>query len=259
LPVAPYVGGKRNLSKRVIERIAARPHELYAEAFVGMGGVFLRRPVRAKIEVINDLSGDVANFFRVLQRHYNALMDELRWKLTSREHFERLLATDALTLTDLERAARFLYVQRVAFGGKVNGRNFGVSRTNPGRFDMTKLTPILEDVHERLSGVVIERLPYGEFIARYDRPGALFYLDPPYFGCEDDYGAGLFERADFERLARLLAGLKGDFLLSLNDAPEVWEIFDRFVIESIETTYSISGEKRPAREVLITPRIDVTA
>src|SRR3546814_7572697 len=90
----------------------------------------------------------------------------LRWQLSSRSEFDRLMRMDPYTLTDLERAARFLYLQRLTFGGKVDGRNFGVSRTTSSRFDVTKLVPILEDVHERLASVVIERLPFDVFIDR---------------------------------------------------------------------------------------------
>jgi DNA adenine methylase len=101
--------------------------------------------------------------------------------------------------------------------------------------------PLLEEVHERLSGVVIECLPYAEFIARYDRAGALFYLDPPYWGSESDYGRGVFERDDFERLAAILAGLKGRFLLSLGDRPELRRLFARFAIERVRSTYTLAG------------------
>lgn len=104
--------------------------------------------------------------------------------------------------------------------------------------------------------MVVERLPYADLLARYDRPETLFYLDPPYWGCEADYGAGVFERADFERLAELLAGLRGRFLLSLNDRPEVRRTFRQFVIEGVETSYAIAGGGRQgrAREVLISAR-----
>ena len=180
-------------------------------------------------------------------------MDMLRWQLTSRAEFERLLAARADTLTDLERAARFLYLQRTAFGGKIEGRSFGVSPGLPGRFDVAKLGPVLEAVHDRMSGVVIERL-FGEFIRRYDRPGVLFYLDPPYWAGEADYGAGVFERADFERLAEQLARIQGRFLLSINDRPEVRTIFADFAIEAVSTSYTISRLKEQgtrADELLI--------
>ena len=168
-PVAPYLGGKRNLSKRITGRIESISHSIYAEPFVGMGGVFLRRRERPRSEIINDLNREVATFLRILQRHYVQFMDTIKFGITTRAEFIRLVETNPDTLTDLERAARFLYLQRTAFGGKVSGRNFGVSPDRPGRFDVTKLSSMLEDLHTRLSGVVIECLPYNKFIRRYDR------------------------------------------------------------------------------------------
>ena len=156
-PVAPYLGGKRRLASLIIQRLAEIPHITYVEPFVGMGGVFLRRPTRSKSEVINDISADVTTLFRVLQRHYVPLMDMLRWQITSRAEFDRLTASAPDTLTDLERAARFLYLQRTTFGGKVAGRSFGVSPTTPARFDVIKLAGILEAAHERLASVVTVR------------------------------------------------------------------------------------------------------
>ena len=253
-PVAPWIGGKRRLAARIIERLAAIPHTTYVEPFVGQGGVFFRRPFRAKAEVINDLSRDVATLFRVLQHHYPEFLGWIRWRLTSRAEFERLAAQDPDTLTDLMRSARFLYLQRTAWGGKVAGRGFGVSLATAARFDVTRLGAILEDAHERLAGVVIECLPYAELIARYDRPETLFYLDPPYWGSEGDYGPGLFGRADFERLAEQLAGIQGRFILSINDRPEIRALFAWASIEAVETTYSIAGAGRregKAAELLI--------
>lgn len=252
-PAAPYIGGKRNLSRRLVERILATPHKAYCEAFVGMGGVFLRRSAAPRTEAINDVSGDVAGFFRILQRHYIPFVEMLRWQVTSRREFERLAATDPTTLTDLERAARFLYLQRVAFGGKVAGRTFGVSLTGGSRFDITKVAPMLEAIHERLAGVVIEQLDWREFLRRYDRPETLFYLDPPYHGSETDYGKAVFARSDFEEMAGQLAKLKGRFILSINDHPDIRETFSAFSIEPVTTTYTVArGEGSKAGELIIT-------
>lgn len=121
-------------------------------------------------------------------------MDTLKFQITSRREFDRLKTCDPSTLTDLERAARFLYLQRLTFAGKVSGQNFGVNREGPARFNLTRLAPVLEKVHERLSGVVIENLDWLELIDRYDRPETLFYLDLPYWGSEGDYGKELFDR-----------------------------------------------------------------
>lgn len=250
-PVAPYLGGKRGLAKTISDRIKDIPHTTYVEPFVGMGGVFLRRPFRSKAEVINDLNRDVANLFRILQRHYVPLMDMLRWQVTSRDEFERLRRAEATSLTDLERAVRFLYLQRMAFGGKTKVQAFGVSVGRPARFDVATLGPILEDVHARLSSVVIECLPWADVITRYDRPETLFYLDPPYWGNENDYAAA-FSRDQFMQMADALASIKGRFILSLNDRPEVRETFNRFRIESVDVNYSINPNAAGKRgEVLI--------
>lgn len=190
--------------------------------------------------MINDYGREVSNFYRILQRHYVAFMEMMKFQLTTRAEFERLTVTDPATLTDLERAARFLYLQRTAFGGKPSGQNFGVAVERPARFDITRLGPMLEDLHTRLSGVTIECLDWKAFIERYDRPSTLFYLDPPYFGNEGDYGKELFSRGDFAVMAECLTGIKGSFILSLNDRSEVRETFKAFDIEAVQTTYSVA-------------------
>lgn len=251
-PAAGYIGGKRNLARRLVPIIDALPHTTYAEPFVGMGGIFFKRTARPKAEVINDRSGDVANFFRILQRHYTPFLEMLRYQITSRREFERLSLTEPTTLTDLERAARFLYLQRTTFGGKVAGRTFGVSPGMASRFDVTRITPMLEALHERLAGVVIECLDWSNFIARYDRPETLFYLDPPYWGSEGDYGKAMFEPADFTRLSAVLKALKGSFLLSINDVPAIRDIFSWADLTAVETTYSVNnGKPSKAGELII--------
>jgi DNA adenine methylase len=249
--LAPYVGGKRLLSRTLVPLIEKTPHSTYVEPFVGMGGVFFRRRSRPKAEVVNDLSGDVASLFRVLQRHYVAFVDMIRWQITTRSEFERLVATYPETLTDLERAARFFYLQKTAFGGKVVSRNFGMSPSERGPFDVTRIIPELEAYHERLAGVTIERLPYRALIERYDRDYVLFYLDPPYVGTEHFYGADMFGREDFAELAEALSALKGRFIMTLNDCADARAIFKPFRIRSAKLTYGIQGGQQPARELII--------
>jgi len=144
-PAAGYIGGKRNLARRLTAIIDQVPHDCYDEPFVGMGGIFLRRTRKPRAEAINDISGDVATFFRVLQEHYPYFIDMMRWRVASRAEFERLRALPGDRLTDLQRAARFLYLQRLAFGGKVEGRHFGVDRRNGSRFNIAKLEPMLAE------------------------------------------------------------------------------------------------------------------
>ena len=141
------------------------------------------------------------------------------------------------------------------FGGKVDGRNFRVDHRTLARFGVTKLASMLDPLHQRLAGVVIERLPYADLIRRYDAPGTLFFLDPPYWGCEGDYGPGVFERADFERLAEQLAGIAGRFILTINATDGAREVFGRFDVVEAETTYTIAtaatGGGKRVKELIV--------
>lgn len=200
-PVAPWLGGKKRLYPLIIDKIEAIPHQSYVEPFVGMGGVFLRRRFRPPCEVANDRNGEIVNLFTVVQHRLPELMEAMRFTITSRHEYERLRKMDPSGLSDIDRAARFLYLQRLAFGGRIGG----VFAVQPGlapRFSLAKLRPILEAAHDRLDGVVFECLDWADLIARYDSPGTLFYLDPPYFGGEDDYGKGLFDRGSSGRSPR---------------------------------------------------------
>lgn len=251
-PIAPYLGGKRNLAKRICKIIDDDDHHTYAEPFVGMGGIFLRRDRQAKSEFINDANGDIYTLFRVLQEHYVAFLDLLRFQITTQANFNRLVSVAPETLTDLQRAARFLYLQRCAFGGKVSGRNFGISADRPSRFNITTLEPDLEALHERLSGVTVTCLDFEVFLHRIDRPGAFFYLDPPYWGCEGDYGKQVFSRDRFDGMAATLRALQGKWLLSLNDVPAVRALFSWAQIREAKTTYSVKkASTTDARELLI--------
>ncbi|WP_244636204.1 DNA adenine methylase [Brucella sp. BO3] len=194
----------------------------------------------------------IPNLTKAALDAYPQFMDTLRFQITSRREFERLKASDPTTLTDLERAARFLYLQRLTFGGKVAGRSFGVDRERGSRFNLTTLAPLLQDVHERLAGVVIENLDWLAFVDRYDWPETLFYIDPPYWGTEDYYGEELFSRDQYQVMAERLGRLAGRFILSINDVPEIRSIFSEFQIDTVSLSYTAGGGKaKPVNEVII--------
>ncbi|EEE38585.1 modification methylase [Rhodobacteraceae bacterium KLH11] len=242
------------LHKAIIDRIDRIKHDTYVEPFVGMGGVFLRRTWKPTCEVANDLNGEITNLFRILQRHFPQFLEMMRFQVASRREFERLRYSDPQTLTDLERAARFLYLQRLAFGGQVRGV-FGVSPGTAPRFSIAKLEPILDAAHQRLDGVVFENLPWEDVVSRWDTEGTLFYLDPPYWGGEADYGKKMFERADFARLADALSGIKGAFILSINDVEEIRDCFSEFNLEPVTLKYSVSKSiATDAKELIISNR-----
>jgi DNA adenine methylase len=243
-----YIGGKNRIANQIIALFPE--HKTYIEVFAGGAQVLFHKPA-SSVEIINDLDGDVVTFFRVCQLHHEELVRFLKYLLTSREWFDLLQAQDPKTLTDVQRAARFFYLQKNAYAGLVRKRKFGYSVKEPTRFNPESVPDLIEKTHERLLHVQIERLPYEDVLKRYDRPTSLFYLDPPYFG-RKLYNFNFTEK-DFTELSERLERLKGKFVLSLNDVPEVRQIFRAFHIRQIELAYTAqqTAGKR-FRELLIT-------
>jgi len=222
----PYIGGKNRLAAQIIELFPE--HTTYVEAFAGGAQVFYRKEP-SKVEVLNDLDYDIVNFFRVCQAHYEELIRYLRFTVVSRQWFAVLRATDPAMLTDIQRAARFLYMQKNAFGGLIVKQNFHYGVTKPSNFSPARIPAMIEAAHKRLANAQIESLPYEQVIEKYDRPTTLFYLDPPYW--ERKLYKFNFKEDDFVALADRLGRLKGNFILSLDDHPKVREIFRSFHIQ----------------------------
>lgn len=245
-----WLGGKSRLADRIVDRMPE--HEAYCEVFAGAAWVLFRKP-ESRVEIINDINRDLVTLYRCVKHHLAELVAQFRWMLVARDEFERFLATPAETLTDIQRAARFYYLAKASFGARINKPTFGIAATAAPRLNLLRIEEDLSEAHLRLSRVYIENRPYVDVLDRFDKPGTLFYLDPPYWGCEGDYGPAIFSPADFERLAGLLRALKGRFILSLNDRPEVRATFQAFAIEAVTTRYSVSANaNQRVGEVLIT-------
>jgi DNA adenine methylase len=225
---------------------------------MGAAHVFFRKePI--KVEVLNDINLDLTNLFRVLQNHIEEFLRSFKWMLSARGEFDRLKTQNPNTLTDIQRACRFYYLQKLCFGGRYVGKSFGTSTTSPPRLNLVRMEEELSQVHLRLSRVLIENLPWTEAIQKYDRSHTLFYIDPPYFNCETDYGKGVFDRSQFPALAKSILGIKGNFLLSLNDHEEIRTLFSGFFIKPVKVKYSIgTGKKKKFPELLIS-NIDLDA
>ena len=171
-----YIGGKNRIAGKIIEIFPE--HTTYVEAFAGGAQVFFRKEPSA-VEVLNDLNGDVVNFFRICQRHHNELVRYVKFILVSRKWFTLFEAENPETLTDIQRAARFFYLQKNAFAGLIRGRRYRCSVVGPPSFNPARIPELIERAHERLARVQIESLPYEQILKRFDRPTSLFYLDPP--------------------------------------------------------------------------------
>src|ERR1700722_15515669 len=228
-----YIGGKNGLATKNIAMLPQ--HITYVEPFAGGAQVLFHKPP-SNVEVLNDLDYDIVNFFRVCQWHYDELIRYLRFCLASRTLHELHVKTDPATLTDVQRAGRFYYLQKNSFGGLILKQKFHYGVIQPSNYNPERIPQVIEATHQRLARVQIESLPYEQVLEKYDRPTTLFYLDPPYwrrklykFNFADD---------DFHKLNERLARLKGKFIFSIDDQPEIREIFKAFRMEKVDLAYT---------------------
>jgi len=197
------------------------------------------RHVLAAAEVLNDINGELVNLYRVVKHHLEEFVRQFKWALSSRQVFEWLKDTPAQTLTDIQRAARFFYLQHSAFGGRVSGQTYGTATTVPPGINLLRIEETLSAAHLRLANAYIENLGWRDCMTRYDRAHTFFFVDPPYWKTEG-YGVP-FEFAEYERLADTLRGLKGKAIVTLNDHPDIREVFADFDIESTDIRYTVGG------------------
>lgn len=247
-PIIPWVGGKRRLAKRILPLFPA--HECYVEPFAGGAALFFLKQ-QGSVEVLNDINGELVNLYRVVKYHLEEFVKQFRWALVSRQLFEWLKDTPEHVLTDIQRAARFYYLQKTAFGAKVVQQSFGTATTTTPRLNLLRIEEELSAAHLRLSRVFIEHLAWDACIKRYDRPHTLFYCDPPYWGtC--GYGVD-FDLAQYDLMAELARSIKGKMVISVNDIPEMRQAFSGLEMESVEINYTVAGghKSKASRELII--------
>ena len=248
LPIVPWIGGKRRLAKHILPLFPA--HTCYVEPFCGAAALyFLKAP--SKTEVINDINGELVNLYRVVKHHLEEFVRQFKWALVSRQIFKWLQDTPEETLTDIQRAARFYYLQKQAFGGKVADHTFGTSTTSAPRFNLLRIEEELSMAHLRLSRTVIEHMDWSTCIERYDRPHTLFYCDPPYWGTEG-YGVE-FGLDNYDRMAALARSIKGKMIISVNDIPEMRAAFRGMTRMCVDIKYNltVTGQATPRKELVI--------
>ncbi|MCX8070220.1 MAG: DNA adenine methylase [Thermodesulfovibrionales bacterium] len=214
-----YFGGKGNMVAKLLKHIPE--HHTYCEVFGGGASLlFAKEP--SKVEIYNDIDGDLVNLFRVLRDKEKFEEFHRKVSLTplSREEYYYCRATYK-DCDDVERAYRFFILARQSFSGNV-GSGWGYNRTESSR-NMAEHTSkylstieYLPQIHERIMRVQIEHDDFRKVIPRYDTENTFFYLDPPYVLNTRRSGGYKHEitNQDHEDLINLLLNIKGKVMLS---------------------------------------------
>jgi DNA adenine methylase len=241
-----YVGGKRRLAPLIAKVLPT--HTTYVEPFAGGCQVFFRKQP-SRVEVLNDVDDEVFNFLRIVQTHALELTRILRYVVASRRMHATLLRQNPGDLTDIQRAARFLYLQKNSFGGRVTRQNYHVCVAQPSNFNPNSIAAAIDNAARRLRRVQLECESYEKVLSRYDRPSTFFYIDPPYVGLK--LYRFNFDEERFEALASQLSGVQGKFLLSINDCSFARQTFRMFKVWSVPVPYTATRKVRTVPELLI--------
>jgi DNA adenine methylase len=241
-----WIGGKKLLRKKILEQFPdPDSFKRYIEVFGGAGWVLFANDKHAAMEVFNDANGELINLYRIVKHHPETLQKELEWLLMSREQFFDELNRNTSGLTDIQRAARYFCIIRESFGA-----NLCTFRSSAR--DMQKTVDYLKEVSDRLNKVVIENQDFVQLINSYDRPDALFYLDPPYYKAEKYY-PDRFNPEDHKRLRECLGGIKGKFVLSYNDCQQIRDLYEGYTLVEVERFDNLvaKSESRKYKELII--------
>ena len=248
----------------------------FIDVFGGSGSVLLGNPKPLPFEVYNDFDRNLVNLFHCMKERTMATVRELGFcNLNSREDFnaikrffdyenftdeyfgEELFLTEIMfpppeakelqelrtRITqdyDVRRAAMFLKLLRYSYSS-------GCKSFAAQPMDIRKILGLVKELESRMANVIVENQDFESLIKHYDRPDSFFYADPPYFSTEDMYAVG-FNWSDHVRLRDTLKEIKGKFLLSYNDCPEIRELYQGFSVFDFSRVHSMAQRYEAGKE-----------
>lgn len=227
-PFFARVGGKTKLAGKIVKLFPA--HDTYVEPFVGGGSVFFKKE-KGSHEIINDVDSGIIHMYKDIMKVSKEDLDAMNFS-PSKALFDKLekLNTDV----PKTRLYKNLYLSGNSFSG--NRKSYADRLTGKG---YKHLKANLEKYQNRLEGVKVINTDFKRVIKAYDGKQTLFYLDPPYSSGDSNWGYN--ENVSPEDVYNAVKNIKGKFILSYDNAPEIRKIFKEFTIKRVKTTYKMSA------------------
>lgn len=221
-PVLRYFGGKFRLAPWIMSHFP--PHRIYTEVFGGAASVLMCKP-KSKIEVYNDLDGQLVNLFRVIRDHGDKLQRIVEMTPYSREEY---IKSGVPSDDPIEQARRTLVKSWFSIGTDSLSRgNCGfrctTDDTKVGTLPLHQWPGYATQIHafrKRLDGVLVENDDALAVLDRNDAEDALHYVDPPYVMSTRSSGGYSFEMDEAQHLELInkLNSLSGLIILSGYDS-----------------------------------------
>lgn len=241
-----YYGGKQTLLRHILPIVPE--HATYTEAFVGGGALFFAK-APSELEVINDVNGNLINFYKVLKSDYPALKRLIDETLHSRKmhEFAQLVYEFGEFFDPVRRAWALWVVSKMSFASKLDG-TFGYDKAKncvSKKIDNAR-EQFTEVLAERLKRTQIEHTDALRVIRSRDTANTFHFIDPPYVGTNCGHYSGTYNLMDFQNLLELLTGLKGKFMLTMFPHSMLDEYINNFgwVVHEVERTISVSKTNR---------------
>lgn len=266
VPFLKWVGGKRQLLAE-IRKFIPQNYNRYIEPFLGGGAVFFDlMPHKAWI---NDVNSELINCYEVVRDDVSSLVEHLRQHIYEKTYFLEQRALDRqdgglAKLSKIERASRFIYLNKTAFNGMYRVNSNGYFNVPFGRYKDPKIAniPVLEAASAALQNVKITNIHFSDLLHACE-PGDFVYLDPPYIPLSDtsnftQYSAHAFSFSDQTQLTSDLRSLDArgvKFLASNAYTEEIFDLYTGFEITPVYAKRSINSKidgRQAIREVLIT-------
>jgi DNA adenine methylase len=259
-----WVGGKYKIRSSILATLPpSETYTCYVEVFGGAGWVlFGKEP--SLVEVLNDIDGELINFYHVLRKDVDRLaMEILNYPLVSHGEFDALVALNPAKLSKLKRAYRFFYVLMAGWGGELDNPRFQTSIKDHGKGNrlfgaVHTLRQRLYPASERLAKVTIENRDWRDCIERYDDPRTVMFLDPPYPGNPCNYSFNMLEIAEHQELARRLGRTKCKWVLTSYDREDVRQMFAGYHIKPVKFASGMDGDRGRQNHEIIVSNYDPT-
>ncbi len=242
----PYRGGKFHLAPRIVKLLP--PHRVYVEVFGGAASVLIAKSP-SQIEVYNDSNSLLVNLFETIRNRPISFLDRARGIVYSRELYEKWkeeLTPELVRVDPTEAAVKTLYCLASSFiGDPRKGWAFHRDGRDGGPNRWVNLVDRVFMLTERFRHVAIDHLDFRDCIEYWDTNTTCFFLDPPYISSVSQSGfyMGDFRVEDHQDLVRILRGVQGKWLMTLDDTPQLRELYKDFQIQPLSTI--LSSQKVP--------------
>jgi DNA adenine methylase len=203
-------------------------HHVYIEPFVGSGAVFWNKP-KAEKNILNDMDKELIQFYKNLKTVKPKLVEFDFWK-TPKTKLDKILH----------------YKQKVC--GGFNKRD--VSNKIYRHFNVPNYIKSIQKYQDALQDVILDNKDYKQIIKKYDSKDSFFFIDPPYENTDKTFYKG--NSINYHELNNLLENLNGKFILTINDSPNIRDIFKQFNLKKYEVKFNIFSEHKIRNELIIT-------